>query len=547
MACIGYLMEEEKMPEFEYQEPTQDLRNLQETEHERRHAEELQDQTSVSGVEDIAASARYNILGSAKDDSETWRDARQRMQDLFRLLNSDIDTVPVTAVRQQYQAVIKSCDDYLNAHKGFRWTSVGRKRKQMMQDARDLAVVENSGIVEALSARRASGVTGGRWTELVANIRTEKVDLAGVHTDVTGGQTSEVLTWGPAGQRTFFKDKEMILTLNQYIENSLAAFEATSDVAKDYTAKLQMLPPLNADSINTITMMVSNVMQQTELSEKRRFFTDNYAILLRELRCTPELINELTHTFEQNDNILTGPLFDFFVSISKNYVKGIVADKAGISIGSELSCRNTATSRMADLLGVSGIVARSRTIEVIQGEKRRIGNGMKQAKGTDFDHLDPELQEALEICPAYLHELNKLKILDYICGQIDRHTGNYFVDAEMIGEGEERHLVFRSITGIDNDLAFGTLHIDEPSGVKQLEQLVDSRGNFMLQTADRDLCESILALTPEVVAYHFCDLLSTQELSALMYRVKKLYTAVSRLSEDRKVPPPPPDDEHPEE
>jgi hypothetical protein len=520
-----------------YEEPTQDFRIRQETEEDRRHAEAFQNKTSLTDVDNIEASARYNVFGSVKDDSETWRDARQQMQQLFRLLIRPIDETHLPVIRQQYQGIITACNDYLNAHKGFRWTSVGRKRKQMMQDARDLAIVENNGIVEALALRRQSGVTGGNWTDLIADIRTEKVDLTGVHTDITGAQTSEVLVWGEENERTFFKDREILLPLDQQVQNKLLRNGPESGAYKSHASKLSKLLRIKESREKLFTYMIGGLNVEDDFAQKKNYLNLMYLRFLQDPIGDARLRDELAQDFTQNADALTEPLFDSFISIVKLTTRATMTEVAGIADGTELITRNTATSRMADLLGTGGSVARSRPVEVTIGNVHRIGNGMLQAKGTDYDHLDDEVKTALKTCPEFLCELTKLQMLDFICGQIDRHTGNYFVDAEMVGEGTERHLVFRSVTGIDNDLSFGTLRMDGNVAVEQLEQLIDTNGELKLPYVDRDLCDSILALTPEIVACRFCDILSVQEMSALMYRVRKLYTAIARLPEERKLSP----------
>lgn len=53
--------------------------------------------------------------------------------------------------------------------------------------------------------------------------------------------------------------------------------------------------------------------------------------------------------------------------------------------------------------------------------------------------------------PQMFDDISSIQVIDYICGNIDRHEGNFFMRFE--GEGNAVRLV--GLTAIDNDLSFG--------------------------------------------------------------------------------------------
>lgn len=102
-------------------------------------------------------------------------------------------------------------------------------------------------------------------------------------------------------------------------------------------------------------------------------------------------------------------------------------------------------------------------------------------------------------------ELSNLEWLDGLCGQIDRHAGNYLIDAALDGS--------ITVTGIDNDLSFGSIIKQLPAkdsagklskkAISDLPKLIDSnlQRRIVALDFDRDLKSTLLTLLkPEEVA-----------------------------------------------
>jgi hypothetical protein len=61
-----------------------------------------------------------------------------------------------------------------------------------------------------------------------------------------------------------------------------------------------------------------------------------------------------------------------------------------------------------------------------------------------------------------LSQLADMQVLDYICGNVDRHDANIIYNFEKLPDGTYR---VNGIKGIDNDCSFGTLVLEKDSTV----------------------------------------------------------------------------------
>ena len=141
---------------------------------------------------------------------------------------------------------------------------------------------------------------------------------------------------------------------------------------------------------------------------------------------------------------------DNFISVAYN--EGQESSFAN-ELGSDTfhqSNRNVATSRVANLLGIGGIVEQSSIVKVKEKSTGKItkGNLMTLAKGDSgasiaqgkvYEEMKKkeDIKERIEeagnkFAPTTQKELTSLQVLDYICGHTDRHANNFFVEYDKI-------------------------------------------------------------------------------------------------------------------
>ena len=133
----------------------------------------------------------------------------------------------------------------------------------------------------------------------------------------------------------------------------------------------------------------------------------------------------------------------------------------GINKNSRMDMRNSAMSAVAEMLGIGDVVAPSRSMRIKVGDQIIKGTFMETAKGEDILRQSPDSPmmkagaECLEDSSKLIESIANLQILDFLCGNPDRHLKNF----TYIFNKNHTRLV--GIQGIDNDLCFGTFYKGE--------------------------------------------------------------------------------------
>ena len=256
---------------------------------------------------------------------------------------------------------------------------------------------------------------------------------------------------------------------------------------------------------------------------------------------TEDMVKELFGTED------AGPK-DNFISVAYN--EGKEEDFAS-NIKSKTfhqSNRNVATSRMANLLGLGGIVEQSSTVKVKEKRTGNIvkGNLMTLAKGEAGASIaNGEVYEKMKkkesiqdriadagalFAPTVQKELTSLQVLDYICGQTDRHANNFFL------EKDEKTNQYTHVHGIDNDMSFGT-GVDFGALVKKtgdhqrkssLRMVVDAEGNLTIPHMDKQLAQNIINLSKEEVEFALEDLIEPEAIKAAVHRLEIVKNAIHK-------------------
>lgn len=214
---------------------------------------------------------------------------------------------------------------------------------------------------------------------------------------------------------------------------------------------------------------------------------------------------------------------------------GIVAE-GGIA---NMSRRNVATSRIAELLGLENLVAKSRTVDILDqatGQTIR-GNLMDQAKGKGYSDVSAALA-ANKITSGFMRDLINLQVLDMLCGQADRHAGNMmYITEKRTTENKDEEEVVTGIQGIDNDGAFGT-NTDVVSwnrkNRKDLRVVDPKTLEMTIPYMDDHLATRILELDRGVVSYVLKDLLTEEEIEATCKRLDILKAGIKKTRDEHK-------------
>ena len=182
---------------------------------------------------------------------------------------------------------------------------------------------------------------------------------------------------------------------------------------------------------------------------------------------------------------------DFAAEIDKVRIPIVInRDTVGIKDGDRVDSRNSAMSAVANLIGCPNIIAASRPL-VIYDEKThqyQEGTFMEFAKGKDINALDA-VDELRFISPiqyesaSVKEQLADLQVLDFICGNVDRHAGNIVYNYDP----ETKKVI--GITGIDNDSSFMKQDLDTNG------QSVRLPGANRLRVINERMAKTISSLT----------------------------------------------------
>ena len=205
-------------------------------------------------------------------------------------------------------------------------------------------------------------------------------------------------------------------------------------------------------------------------------------------------------------------------TLGTEFNKAAMEQEAKIVRNRRVDTRNVAMTRMADLLGMPGIVCESRMMKVRDRDGNvKDGIFMAKARGVDPNYPGHEYasinkKKLWNGNNRVLKQLADLQALDYICGNIDRHGGNIWFEFD-----DQQNLI--GIQGIDNDTSFGAL---EPSKKANYHMMPPA----LMKAIPKNTADRILALTPEQIQYTLYGILHKDEVNAAVQRLKDFQDAI---------------------
>ena len=200
-------------------------------------------------------------------------------------------------------------------------------------------------------------------------------------------------------------------------------------------------------SLDNILEYAENAVQNCELIKEEDFRNDL-------LECITEIKDE------ENEDVRTEKVHAFveYCSAAQKSIFGNnVLNGVNIDPKTSVAQRNALMSNIADILGCSDSIAFSEKIRVktVEDGKTVVKKGviMMPAKGEDSSATNPNGgianmdRGSIENSKGLVKSIASLQFLDYICGNVDRHLGNFFYQFDKSGK-----LV--AVMGIDNDNSF---------------------------------------------------------------------------------------------
>ena len=195
---------------------------------------------------------------------------------------------------------------------------------------------------------------------------------------------------------------------------------------------------------------------------------------------------------------------------------------------SRVDIRNAAASAVADLLGAPNILARSRPMILRGADGKEIeGVFMERAVGMDPQNLPRAAQfvdeEALKNTNGKaLKSLADLQVLDFICGNVDRHFANMFYSLSGVPK-------LNDVQGIDTDCSFGLFVPKNGNSRKHLP------GTDNMRCVSESMFKRVMALDGATLKYALRGYgLTEPELNAAVERLTHLQNALQKGVEHYK-------------
>ncbi len=446
-----------------------------------------------------------------------------------------LDLMTRKGLEQAYDELHGACLEYLDGKGPKRFSSYGQGRLHCVQEIDRIISLDLKG----LSALPTTGSTTKTLKDILAEARAADVnvdDPTAVHT--VGGQMSQRI---PLQVAELSQDRAGFFTGASQVDFGRLFSEMRK---KDRYAGLgPILDKIGSDP-NTIGLQIEEALEYYVREYRKTGHKNvNQAAVLETMKKDGNIwrlpvfqqillnhglpVEELRKLYADTEGTkayaeLIGDIIDQIGPYMMNHKYALIPD------GEDLSKRNVGMTRVGDLLGMKGLIARAETMSLNVGSETKQGVFMEKAVGEDISHLTLDSSmaknpEKLSMDSASLtRQLSDLQVLDYLCGNIDRHMGNVLYHTEEI----DGKTVVTGITGIDNDMSFGLIDGADKQWRSRLVRPEDMM--FMRQST----ADAVKGLSKESLALALQDLNFTpEEVAAAQGRLEALQKRI-RLDQD---------------
>ncbi len=510
----------------------------------------MQAHTAVENAKQAFLDSRRKIgLITRSDDSPTVA-LKESIRNLDALLTAAVPATDgdfafgISSICMAYESLIRCCNEFATHIGGKRRPSsteimrLNLSRQILAQSEKELGAFN---ILKGQFISGARGV-GDSWTDILYSVRSEELNRGELETVGAGTSTIYVRTEAD-GSKRYIKPEEKLAANPEYA-TVFQMYAEQSPAAKTLIQSLYELPDAEIQAMDTnFDMIFNNVLFGQRQATK--------AGLAQEIRDIVTI-----SWFRKLDD---DTLMDFCKFVQKKRQEFETAQSAGIEAGKTISDRNVSSTRVAESLGMGDIVARSETVMITRedGTMSR-ANSMAEAKGVSIGNLGAKAfqdGDLVTLSPDAAKQLFELQIFDLITGQVDRNAGNYLAEysVEILDEVRERPLAgsriesvapevahnrmrytITSITGIDNDMAFGTKLLEEfdSQNMRQLTQ----NGLVSIPFLPQDFYDRLMdPALGDILKFGQLDLRSDDEIKALLTRLEQVRQTLKILVNSGKI------------
>ena len=486
-------------------------------------------------------------------NSKRMKKVTSGLHNLDELLKTGVKTTKYADVENAFFVLQEACIDYLTTHSPK--TAEGEARYRMVQQISDRIRTE-LGYIRTTSDYLTTEDKEKTWGAVLAEPRVIMVKEKQIEIPKQAERsgTATLFKINDESGSSFFK-------VSEHLSNADTAAGFVSEIIDGITREMIGLKDSEHPLYSGMTAeekeqrgkelqsILDTVIKIKEYGETGIIIEDGWNI---DLNAKWEWLKEKYPDLkeEEKKNYLC-----FMREMEKKVRLNIAGIKAGkIRRGTDLDVRNEATTIMAQALGISDMVMESQTVTLDRKGKKIKGIKMKEVGGASLmDTIAYEnLSDGKKVCitPFAMKQFTNLHLFDIICGQVDRNTNNVMSESETVG----KEITLKSITAIDNDLAFGMLTfqdiINKECGgflkspvkvvkkVKKLptgaQKVISETRVPVLKAVDQKFAERILAMRPEEITFLLRGKISDEEIKACQDRLKGVQQLLRQIKEQDK-------------
>lgn len=520
----------------------------------------------------LLGSHKLGLFGKNKDSSQM----DNLKTDLTNLISIFYKRIPddtkefetgISEVQSRYRKAIQSADTYVKYIEGNKKGKFyfGRKRLNLARKIQGQMITERrlfNAAAESLKENKAEGEKLF-WRDALREVRGRKIDLRAENVEIVGAGSSRIYkVQNGDGTESYIKPEERMANNAEDYHSIVAMFRNTSpeaaallnlieDVIKKRARKeydtTSKGPQGETNAVVSFAESLEGsyvpLVEETDpktgekksdeaiASEKR---IGRLGLIIPKVKGVSFGKQVLEAIGDNEDAILL--LADLGTFIDKKSQEAFSGKgTAKIRGGSTISDRNVSSYRLAERMGQGNLIAKSETIIMQDEFGRNIrANSMEGVGGMTYAEAAEYCKKnglTLSFTPESLGQYFNMRILDLMSGQVDRHTSNFKVMTHQEGS----MLYIDSVKGIDNDLAFGMLSMEEIEngyGGQNMDALVSHSytGEEVLTVKyiTQDMYDAILDYNDQMIEYDHMDLRSKEEIKALQGRIN----AIRKLLQD---------------
>lgn len=349
--------------------------------------------------------------------------------------------------------------------------------------------------------------------EVLKEARTDVVDISGQQLSTVGGSISTRIPISYTDAKG--KEKRGFFTKASHVQSEEELKEKLAEKIEAY--------PKYSNILNEYLKAAELRDMVEDLSQPGKF-TPKW--IQKELGNYVDA-DEMNLSELSNDKDFQKAFYDFYTTGFSLATRASTDVTLGLNQGENIDGRSTALSVVAELLGKEKLIAKSVNMKIKVGDEVFEGTFIEEAQGKDLGNINDPDDTMLSLTDEKLNnpDVNKqlcdLAVLDFVCGNIDRHSGNIIYQFDKNGK-------ISGIVGIDNDSSFSNIKEIDPA----MSQGMNANPFDRNYAVSEEMAAKILNLEDDVLRYALAGTKLKSE--SIDRAVERLHFVQDRINKDLK-------------